>query len=964
MASQTNKSGSSDGGESKAFKPAARHAHLVRCVIVPWLIFCVGAALSVSSYYRLRDSERDHQASHFHQVAGGYAEAVRTSMEESVLAVNSLGFFVAGSRDLETRELGDLSKEFQNLAGHLLAYRPYIQALQWAPLVPDDYRASYEAAARRQAGQTFQITERQGEGGILRAGQREAYFPVHCSAPAEGNEEALGFDLGSDPTYLTAMERARDSGEAIATGRIALVHEQRHQFGYIVLQPVYRPGMGMASVQQRRQALAGFVAGVVLAGDLMDRSLRGLPAGAVDMALYDASAPPEEQFLHWHGTGGDEPSHLPAELEAGRQGGEWDTIEVTAAGRKWAIVCTPGPAFGATNDEQHLPYSVVVLLAGLSLSGLGAIYLMQLGRHAARRERLVAQVLTTNKQLSAEVDERKLAELASRAAREKAEGYLFLTGTMFVAVDADETVALINPKGCEILGCREADILGTNWFDRVVPEPGREEARAVFGKLMAGEVEAVEHFENTILAADGTERTIAWHNALLRDPDGRITGTLSSGLDITERQQAQEQLQESNDRLESLAGLDPLTDLPNRRRLLETLGGELQRVQRYGGSLSVVTLDADNLKPINDTYGHDMGDKALIALARVLETEIRDTDFVARYGGDEFVILMPNTPAAAAAKGMERIQSRIAECNVFDLKRALTITISAGISEALGNDGKTTANLLKLSDEALYAAKSEGGGCIRTWQDISDSPETDLPGDKQSEALQRRVVELMHEARDVSIQGIWSLVQALEARDAYTRGHSENVTRFAVGIAQAMDLEARDIEIIRRGAMVHDIGKIGVPDSILKKPDRLTPDELATMQAHAVAGVRILQEMRLMEQELPMVRCHHERWDGKGYPDGVSGVAIPLGARIISVADTLDAITSDRVYRKGRDFATALKIVVDEAGNQFDPDVVVGLQRWVTDAGLKMGWEKIPSAEQLLATQALATALSNDVLTT
>ena len=134
------------------------------------------------------------------------------------------------------------------------------------------------------------------------------------------------------------------------------------------------------------------------------------------------------------------------------------------------------------------------------------------------------------------------------------------------------------------------------------------------------------------------------------------------------------------------------------------------------------------------------------------------------------------------------------------------------------------------------------------------------------------------------------------------------------------------------------------------------------MQAHAVAGVRILQEMRLMEQELPMVRCHHERWDGKGYPDGVSGVAIPLGARIISVADTLDAITSDRVYRKGRDFATALKIVVDEAGKQFAPDVVAALERWVTDTGLKMGWEEIPSVDQLLATQARATALSNDVL--
>ena len=336
------------------------------------------------------------------------------------------------------------------------------------------------------------------------------------------------------------------------------------------------------------------------------------------------------------------------------------------------------------------------------LSGLGAIYLMQLGRHAARRERLVAEALTANKQLSAQVAERKHAESTLRIEHDKAQSYLDLTGTMFVGIDADETVTLINPRGCEILGRREADILGANWFDLFVPERDREDTRSVFGRLLAGEIEPVEHYENAVLSDDGTERIIAWHNAPLRDDDGTIIGTLGSGLDVTERKQAEQRLKESNDRLESLAGLDPLTDLPNRRRLLEALDLELQRVGRYGGSLSVVSLDADNLKPINDTYGHDMGDKALIALARVLESEIRDTDFVARYGGDEFVILMPHTPAAAAVKGMERIRARIAECNVFDLKRALTIAVSVGICEAQGNDGKSATSLLKQSDGNRY----------------------------------------------------------------------------------------------------------------------------------------------------------------------------------------------------------------------------------------------------------------------
>jgi len=328
------------------------------------------------------------------------------------------------------------------------------------------------------------------------------------------------------------------------------------------------------------------------------------------------------------------------------------------------------------------------------------------------------------------------------------------------------------------------------------------------------------------------------------------------------------------------------------------------------------------------------------------------------------VILMPHTPTDAAVQAVERIRARIAESNVFDVKRTLSITVSAGICEARGNDGKTAAGLLKLSDEALYAAKHAGRNCTRTWRDVSESDGAGpaVSAADQADQLQRRVVELMHQARDVSIQGIWSLVQALEARDAYTRGHSENVTRYAVGIAEAMELTPRNVEIIRRGAMVHDIGKIGVPDAILQKPGKLTPEELATMQSHPLAGVRILQEMSAMELELPLVRCHHERWDGHGYPEGIAGEAVPLGARIIAVTDTLDAITSDRVYRKGRDFRTALEIVVSEAGKQFDADIVASLQRWVTDTGLAMGWEDIPSAEQLLATRATATALNNEVL--
>ncbi|MHC4986866.1 MAG: PAS domain-containing protein [Planctomycetota bacterium] len=208
-------------------------------------------------------------------------------------------------------------------------------------------------------------------------------------------------------------------------------------------------------------------------------------------------------------------------------------------------------------EHAYLPYSTLVLVAGLLLSGLGAIYLVQLGRHAARRERLVAEALEANEKLSAEIDERTRAESALRVARDKAQSYLDLTGTMFIAIDADETVTLINPMGCEILGCREDDILGANWFDLVLPAQVRETVRSVFRQLIAGEVEGVESFENTILAADGTERIIAWHNSLLRDADGNITGTLSSGLDVTERRKTEQALAERGKQFQTLVDYAP-----------------------------------------------------------------------------------------------------------------------------------------------------------------------------------------------------------------------------------------------------------------------------------------------------------------------------------------------------------------------------------------------------------------------
>ena len=191
-------------------------------------------------------------------------------------------------------------------------------------------------------------------------------------------------------------------------------------------------------------------------------------------------------------------------------------------------------------------------------------------------------------------------------------------------------------------------------------------------------------------------------------------------------------------------------------------------------------------------------------------------------------------------------------------------------------------------------------------------------------------------------------MHAQEARDPYSKFHSENVAHYAACIARAMGMDAQHVETLCRAALVHDIGNIGVPDGILWKPGNLTSDERHLMQQHVTAGVRILDQMRFLEREIPIVRHHHERFDGHGYPDSVSGEAIPLGARILAVADTLDALTADRPYRTARPVHEALQTIVEEAGRQFDPTVVDALLEWVCETRAGLGGDADVTVANLL----------------
>jgi diguanylate cyclase (GGDEF)-like protein/putative nucleotidyltransferase with HDIG domain len=377
-------------------------------------------------------------------------------------------------------------------------------------------------------------------------------------------------------------------------------------------------------------------------------------------------------------------------------------------------------------------------------------------------------------------------------------------------------------------------------------------------------------------------------------------------------------------RLTSLT--DALTGVGSRKLLEDRLQAEAARAKRYKRPFSVAIIDLDNFKTINDVLGHATGDRALQELAECMKKQKRTPDVLGRYGGDEFVILMPETKADDAVTLLERIRTEVEKISVAE---NISMTISCGIAQSIPDNKDASSEIIRRADLALYAAKNAGRNCVKLWdKSMSKAQNTGDIEIEKIKRLKRRIAGLSEQAEKMFIQSIWGLVQALEAKDPYARKHSENVMHYTMGIARTMDISPKQMEIIRRAAMIHDIGKIGVPDAILSKPNRLTMHERGIIEQHPLIAVRILEKMSFLEQEVAIVKCHHEKWNGQGYPDGLSEGSIPIGARILTVADALDALTSERSYHQSLSLDEAVRSIVNSSGYDFDPDVVKALISW------------------------------------
>jgi diguanylate cyclase (GGDEF)-like protein/putative nucleotidyltransferase with HDIG domain len=389
---------------------------------------------------------------------------------------------------------------------------------------------------------------------------------------------------------------------------------------------------------------------------------------------------------------------------------------------------------------------------------------------------------------------------------------------------------------------------------------------------------------------------------------------------------------------------DALTGLANHGALKERLGEELSRSRRHDRSLCVLLLDLDHFKRFNDTFGHASGDQALRAVADVLRHTVRHDDYAARYGGEEMAVVLPDTDAVSGMALAERIRVAVAELGEAPASPLPQIvTVSIGVA-AFPRHAEDREGLLHAADCALYLAKGRGRDQVASADDLPPAAGPDallaqllgqLPtvpwGPHVVAEFERRLTGLMallpetaRRARTEvpTVQAITALAATIDAKDHYTDGHSRRVAALAVALAQASGCPTEYIEAIRVGGLLHDIGKIGIPEAILNKPGKLTAEEWTAMRAHPEIGARILGPIAALDVVVPFVRHHHECWDGAGYPLGLVAETIPLGARILAICDAYDTMVGDRPYRRGLGHPEAVLRLLAAAGTQFDPALV------------------------------------------
>ncbi|MBU0503438.1 MAG: diguanylate cyclase [Candidatus Omnitrophica bacterium] len=525
-----------------------------------------------------------------------------------------------------------------------------------------------------------------------------------------------------------------------------------------------------------------------------------------------------------------------------------------------------------------------------------------------------------------DITERKKAEEELRNLTCRQQALLSATPNIIAEVDKNKVYVWLNNAGLEFFG---KDVIGkeANYYFE-----GEQPTYNIVKPIFDGS-EDIIYLESWQRRKDGEKRLLAWWCRTLKDKDGFISGALSSALDITDYKKAQEQneqlnkdLVKSNKKLKKLALCDPQTGLFNYHYLQEIIEAELFRAKRYSHPLSVIIMDIDYFKSINDVYGHQFGDQVLKQLAQLLKSLLRKYDIVIRSGGEEFVILSPGIDRATSLMLANRLLSAINLYNFGDKKQIVKLKLSMAVVSFPEDKISEGKDLIIIADQVLNKVKESGGNSVFTSLDIVKGKAADTGMPKKTvnvEVLEERIEKLTRSSNQSLIEAVFAFAKTIELKDHYTGEHVEKTVHYAVEVARAMGLSQEEIERIHQAAMLHDLGKIGISESILLKPAKLTKKEFAEIKKHPQIAVDIIRPIQFLHSIIPFILYHHERWDGKGYPNGLKADEIPLGARIIAIADVFQALISHRPYRKDAfSKKEAVEIIESAAGTQFDPNIV------------------------------------------
>lgn len=358
--------------------------------------------------------------------------------------------------------------------------------------------------------------------------------------------------------------------------------------------------------------------------------------------------------------------------------------------------------------------------------------------------------------------------------------------------------------------------------------------------------------------------------------------------------------------LEREAGRDALTGLPTLLRLRQGLEAEITGARRHRRPLTVALVDLDGFRALNVRCGSVAADGALVAVAGVIRECTRAIDVVARTAADEFALVMPDTDVPGAMLCVERM---LLEVKALEADAVADISVSIGVASF--RPAQTPHELLGAAAGALDAARAAGGGRAIAVDGLTAQPAP---------------------VENWRAEAVSTLAMALLERDRYTGEHSLSVVKMAGAVAAGLGLDEAEVGRVRAAALLHDVGKVAIPDDVMDYPGALDDDQWALIREHPAIGERIVHAVAGMAGVARIVRHEHEHFDGSGYPDGLAGEEIPIGSRIILACDAYHAMTSDRPYRHAMSHATAVDQLLDNAGPQFDPEVVDQLLGYFTRA--------------------------------